>query len=367
MKRISQIDGLRAVASLLVVSFHYINNQLTNSQGTIGKFFAKLFSFGWAGVDLFFVLSGFLIGSILISNKKKNKYFSIFYIRRFVRIIPNYYLLILVFLLLGCIPFFKDDYFITGNNVIPIWSYFTMLQNVFMGMLKNMGNSAMSVTWSIGIEEQFYLVIPFIIYFFNKKFLPYLLLVFIIGANFFRWHYTNPTISFNIPAYVLLPCRMDAISIGIVIATIHSNVGLEAFVAKYKTQIMGLFVSIILICIFLFTAYQDLGIIKNTLFALFFGCLIMFAIGLPNSFYAKFLSFNWLTWIGKISYSLYLFHYLILGVFKKVAFTFLYTQTSITLFITSIAAFGFSILFSWLVYKYLETPSVTLGKKFNYN
>lgn len=84
MKRISQIDGLRAVASLLVVSFHYINNQLTNSQGTIGKFFAKLFSFGWAGVDLFFVLSGFLIGSILISNKKKNKYFSIFYIRRFV-------------------------------------------------------------------------------------------------------------------------------------------------------------------------------------------------------------------------------------------------------------------------------------------
>lgn len=366
MKRIKQIDGLRAIASLLVVSFHYINNQLTDATTAVGKIFAKLFSFGWAGVDLFFVLSGFLIGNILISNKHKKNYFSTFYIRRFVRIVPNYYLLILVFLLIGIIPFFKNDYFTTGNNVIPIWSYFSMLQNVFMGMYKNMGNEAMSVTWSIGIEEQFYLIIPFLIYFFNKKILPYLLVAFIIAANFFRWYYSNAAVSFNIPAYVLLPCRMDAISIGVIIALINNSIGLETFIKKYFKQILLFAIGISLICATLFIIYQNIGIIRNTLFALFFGCLIVFAIGLPNSLYAKILSTKWLIWIGKISYSLYLFHFLILGIFKKIAFEYFHFNYSVMLFITTTVAFVFSIFFSWLVYKYLETPTVSLGKKFNY-
>lgn len=366
MKRIKQIDGLRAIASLLVVSFHYINNQLTDSTTTMGKIFAKLFSFGWAGVDLFFVLSGFLIGSILITNKHKKNYFSTFYIRRFVRIVPNYYLLILIFLVIGIIPFFKNDYFTTGNSVIPIWSYFTMLQNVFMGAMKNMGNEAMSVTWSIGIEEQFYLVIPFLVYFFNKKVLPYLLIAFIITANFFRWHYTNAAVSFNIPAYVLLPCRMDAISIGVLIALINNAIGLEDFVKKYFKPILIFTACIVSICAVMFILYQDIGIIRNTLFALFFGCLIIFAIGLPNSLYAKLLSKKWLNWVGKISYSLYLFHFLILGVFKKIAFTYLHFNYSIALLIATVSAFVFSLFFSWLVYKYLETPTVSLGKKFNY-
>ena len=82
MKRIPQIDGLRAIAILLVISFHYVNNQLVNATDKIAKFFCFVTSFGWAGVDLFFVLSGFLIGSILIANKQKNKYFSTFYIEK---------------------------------------------------------------------------------------------------------------------------------------------------------------------------------------------------------------------------------------------------------------------------------------------
>jgi peptidoglycan/LPS O-acetylase OafA/YrhL len=366
LKRIKQIDGLRAVASLLVVSFHYINNQLVNSQSYFGKLFAKLFSFGWAGVDLFFVLSGFLIGSILISNKEKKNYFTTFYVRRFVRIIPTYYLLIFVFLLLGAIPYFKDDYFISGNNIIPTWSYFAMLQNVFMGSLKNMGNSAMSVSWSIGIEEQFYLVIPFLIYFINKRILPYLLVIFIIAANYFRYYYSEPNISFNIPAYLLLPCRMDAISIGVLIAWLNQVYGIEKFVKNYYKIILLSMFLVAAICASLFFLYQDIGIVRNTLFALFFGGLIIIALGKTESLYVKFLSINILTWIGKISYALYLFHYLILGVTKKIVGSYFNFDSSITLFFTSVFAFGFSILFSWLVYKFLETPTVALGKKFNY-
>ncbi|MCX6210151.1 MAG: acyltransferase [Bacteroidetes bacterium] len=264
MKRISQIDGLRAVASLLVVSFHYINNQLTDSTSFLGKLFAKLFSFGWAGVDLFFVLSGFLIGGILITNKNKKNYFSTFYIRRFVRIIPNYYLLILLFIILCAIPAFKNTYFLRDSDTIPTWSYFTMFHNVFMAKLNHMGNTAMSVTWSIGIEEQFYLIIPFIIYFTNKKLLPYLLIAFILLANVFRWVYITPETPW-IAAYVLLPCRMDAISLGVILAWINSTYSIEKFVEKNYKKILATMLFIVAICTVLFIIFKDIGVIRNTL------------------------------------------------------------------------------------------------------
>ena len=123
----------------MVVSFHYINNQLINSGSRIGKVIYKLTSFGWVGVDLFFVLSGFLIGTILMNNRGAKNYFSTFYIRRVVRIIPNYYLLIGLFVMIGLIPFFSSDYFLTGNNVIPVWAYLVMVHNIFIAHLQNFG------------------------------------------------------------------------------------------------------------------------------------------------------------------------------------------------------------------------------------
>ncbi len=365
MKRIPQIDGLRAIAILLVISFHYINNQLVNATDKIAKFFCLATSFGWAGVDLFFVLSGFLIGSILIANKHKNKFFSTFYIRRFVRIIPTYYLLIIFFIIICTIPFFKTNYFVAGNNVIPTWSYFLMMHNVYMGQLNNMGNNAMSVTWSIGIEEQFYLIIPFIIYYIKNKWLPFLLVFFIILANIFRFYYTTP--GQWIPAYVLLPCRMDAISFGVLIAWINSNYNLTTFATKYFKKISLIMISTVAICAFLYLKYQDIGIIRNSLFALFFACAIVFALSKPNSFYGKILANNALNWIGKISYSLYLFHYLIIGIFNVIATTYFKNIGTILGICTTILALLFTFLFSWIVYNYIEKPTVALGKKFNYN
>jgi peptidoglycan/LPS O-acetylase OafA/YrhL len=367
MKRIPQIDGLRALAILLVISFHYINNQLTGASSKIAKFFYFITSFGWAGVDLFFVLSGFLIGTILITNRQKDNYFSTFYIRRFVRIIPNYYLLIVVFIIISQISIFSTDYFVAGNKTIPTWSYFFMVHNLYMAALHNMGNSAMSVTWSIGIEEQFYLIIPFIIYYLKPKLLPFLLVCFIILANIFRFfHPVLPTEHFSIAAYVLLPCRMDAISFGVLIAWINCNYNLTDLVNKYFFKIIALMLSIVILCGLLVFLYKDIGIIRNSLFALFFACAIVVGLAKPQSLYGNFLGNKLLNWIGKISYSLYLFHYLILGVCIVIGEKIFLQPTSIERILISIVALAFSFTFSWLVYKYLETPFVKLGKKANY-
>jgi peptidoglycan/LPS O-acetylase OafA/YrhL len=90
--RIAQLDGLRGLAILLVLALHFLND---SNHGPFGSFlyrFGSAFRLGWAGVDLFFVLSGFLIGGILLDARSSSNYFSVFYIRRLHRIVPIFYL-----------------------------------------------------------------------------------------------------------------------------------------------------------------------------------------------------------------------------------------------------------------------------------
>ena len=360
--RIPELDGLRGIAILLVVSFHYINNQLVGHSNPFAKIAAKLTSFGWVGVDLFFVLSGFLIGSILIKNKKTTNFFSTFYIRRLVRIVPNYYLLILLFLLLVSIPFFSGSYFVTGNNNIPWWSYFLMVHNFYMAFLDNMGNPAMSVTWSIGIEEQFYIIFPFIVFYAKDTWLPYILLLAIIVASLLRLQYSS-----WISPYVLLPCRMDAISFGALIAWVNCRFDLKVLVYSWQKLLWIILFTDVIISFFLYYNFGDLGVIKHFLFAIFFSVCLVYALTFTNSWYSVFLRNSILRWVGSISYSLYLFHYLFLGVFHRIfsGSGFIGIVNLKDVFV-SLFALAFSLLFSRVIYQKLETPMVNFGKKFKY-
>src|SRR5882724_11376744 len=98
--RVPELDGLRGVAILLVLLFHYISLEGPTKTGSWSSFLQRIVIMGWTGVDLFFVLSGFLIGGILIDVRGSPNYFKTFYARRFFRIIPIYYLWILFYILL---------------------------------------------------------------------------------------------------------------------------------------------------------------------------------------------------------------------------------------------------------------------------
>lgn len=344
-----------------MIAFHYINNQLIYTKSTIGHFFYQITGFGWVGVDLFFVISGFLIGRILLEYKRTTLFFKAFYIRRFLRIVPVYYLLIFVFILIVNSDRFSDDVFLTGNNVIPTWSYFAMVHNFYMAAMESMGNKAMSVTWSIGIEEQFYLLFPLLLLFIKEKWLPCFLILSIVATVFFRSLYSN-----WIPAYVLLPCRMDAISFGILIAWIHKNYPLEIVVRKYKNFLLASAGLAVMICAVLFFLYKDMGIMRNSLIAFIFSCLIVLAIGMPTSGYSRFLGNSFLSWIAKLSYSLYLFHCLFLALARYTGGYFgdiRETSLAITISATALTA---SVLFSAALYKYIEQPMARFGKKYSY-
>lgn len=357
LSRIPAVDGLRGVAILAVLSFHFVNNQLVHSVMAAGRILAKMTSFGWAGVDLFFVLSGFLITTVLLEKKGSKNFFSSFFIRRIFRIIPCYYLLLVIFLLIQAVPYFSSNHLLVGNQAIPMLSYFAMVHNLFMANSNNLGNDVLSISWSIGIEEQFYIIFPFLVYWVDEKKIPIVLGLLVVIASVVRSQVDN-----WIPAYVLLPTRMDALSVGALVACFFRNGYFSHTMEKYKYHLFTLFVVDVCVCAYLYIENGDLGPIRHGLFAAAFGILLLFAL-YPIPVYTDILSLKPLQWVGKISYSLYLFHYLILAVFHHVAGNSngLVLESNLDLIVT-LTALSFSFIFAWALYNWFEGPFVTWGR-----
>ena len=137
--RIPELDGVRGVAILLVVLYHYL--YMGNfGTGPFAVFIAKITSLGWTGVDLFFVLSGFLIGGILLDHRASGNYFKTFYVRRVCRILPVYFLWVGLFFVLGWLLSSKASTWWYLHNFVPlphcpVWSYLVFLQNFWMAKM----------------------------------------------------------------------------------------------------------------------------------------------------------------------------------------------------------------------------------------
>jgi peptidoglycan/LPS O-acetylase OafA/YrhL len=142
--RLTGLDTLRAIAIALVLLSHY------NGFVARGSTFGFVGEVGWAGVDLFFVLSGYLIGNQLLAPAARGESLSLktFFARRLLRTLPNYYAVLAVYLLLPHSP-------IWGKTMAPVWNFLTFTQNFGM-----MYGQTFTHSWSLCIEEQFYFVLP---------------------------------------------------------------------------------------------------------------------------------------------------------------------------------------------------------------
>jgi peptidoglycan/LPS O-acetylase OafA/YrhL len=141
--RMHGLDTLRAAAIVLVMLFHY--QIFVSHESTFGV----LGDIGWVGVDLFFALSGYLIGHQILSALANRREFSLktFYIRRFLRTLPNYYVVLALYFL---IPWFRGK-----GELPPLWKFLSFTQNYDLR-----AGTAFSHAWSLCVEEQFYLLLP---------------------------------------------------------------------------------------------------------------------------------------------------------------------------------------------------------------
>lgn len=162
LKYFKELDGVRGLAAIMVVLFHI--KQSGVGHDIVARTLYKAGNFGQTGVILFFVLSGFLITRILLVSKYKESYFKKFYIRRSLRIFPLYYLALAIYVII--IPYF------TTGKVVPFsqsWSFWVYLQNI--GFTFKWSLTGPNHFWSLAVEEHFYLVWPFAVYFLSEKWL----------------------------------------------------------------------------------------------------------------------------------------------------------------------------------------------------
>jgi peptidoglycan/LPS O-acetylase OafA/YrhL len=291
-----QLDSLRAVAVILVIISHWFSAE---------HFFNRYTANGTLGVTLFFVLSGFLITGILLKSKsivenggEIKKAFTIFYIRRSLRIFPVYYLLLLILVAINSSAIRESFWwhFFYGSN------FFFWLKGEFGGHLSHF--------WSLAVEEQFYLVWPALILFVKRKYIPHVLFTGIAAAILFRYFITS---SSNELGRILMPGSLDSFCIGgLLVYGKQSGASLyKTYVKSRKLFLAGAF----LLLIAVHTAYfKSLSLQFHTAF-FYFLISVSFAVIIDRvadtvhtPVIAWILNNKALLYIGKISYGLYLFH-----------------------------------------------------------
>jgi peptidoglycan/LPS O-acetylase OafA/YrhL len=359
--RVPELDGIRGLAVSMVLVFHFVNNQVGSiaDPSRFSQILFKVTSTFWSGVDLFFILSGYLIGSILLKNKHAGNYFKAFYFRRILRIAPLYYLLILIYLALKYFQFPDPGKFIFGNE-IPIWPYFLFLQNYFMGFLNTLASPPLTPTWSLAIEEQFYLLLPSLIFFVRKKYIPYILVACILIAPFFR------SLAINwYQEYTSFHTRMDTLMFGVLISYLVQEKNLLSFLKGKEITVLVVFI-IVLISGGYFSVIQKIGVFNHSFFMIIYGLLLVCALAYNKSFIGVFFRIKFLRWIGYLSYSIYIFHQLIVGVLHAVLLDQNPRLGNLNDLLVTSLALVVTIVFSYIVHMKLEYPLIRFGQKFKY-
>ena len=234
-ERVPELDGLRGTAIFMVVVFHYLEQQGTVGGGGLTPILQRLVLMGWSGVDLFFVLSGFLIGGILVDARNSPSYFKTFYTRRFFRIIPIYYLWILAYIVLisvaGAALRARSNSGVIMALGTPIYAHFFFLQNLMVLPFAGLAGAWFSHLWSLAVEEQFYLVSPLVVQLLSKRLLTIFLACVIAAAPLLRVtllaKHTDPWL-----VNVLMPCRADSLAIGMLAALFWRREGFREWLSE---------------------------------------------------------------------------------------------------------------------------------------
>lgn len=360
------LNGIRAIAAILVVWYHIEQIKSSNSVFNISSF-PFIHKLGATGVTLFFVLSGFLITYLLYTEQKVTKNISIlqFYMRRILRIWPLYFLIIVLSLL----------YDIYINNWTYIHGFFSVKILLFVAFLPNVYTILFSASgfptqlWSVGSEEQFYLIWPHLI---KRKIIKSLksivLLIVVISFLRFSLKMLDDEYSlvyggvdlYNLGWRFLYFFRVDCMAVGAIAAFLYFNKiefnKVLNFLYAKPIQLINLFLLVLILYVEPF-----LGIFQDTVLAVLFAVIIInVATNKKSILNFEFPVFNFL---GKISYGMYIYHPLILIILVK----FLKQQNLVNSISSNIILYTsvilFTVIVSYLSFKYFEKPFLNLKKK----
>jgi peptidoglycan/LPS O-acetylase OafA/YrhL len=356
--RIAEIDGLRGVAVLLVIQFHWIVClPYFNEVRVAVPFLSKLMLTGWCGVDIFFVISGFLIGGILIDRRESPNQYRVFFGRRALRIVPIYYLLLVI---LALVPPALSS---STVREVPLWGFFAFVQNFFTS-LGWRAPGPFGPLWSIAIEEQFYLLAPLILWFAPRRFAFYLLAAAVVFAPILRYILESDWLPLRISAWDFTPARLDGLALGVLGAGLIRSERLRAILGSarraHRRTLIGLGIVIVALCQF---SMMNIGgpiqaVAISLLNVSFLATLLYVVLHGPDSRTAWLLRLPALLSVGRVSYFLYLFH------IPALLFV-LHSGLRSAVVVLPLAALVVGSL-AWISWHWFEGPLIALGRRLRY-
>ena len=311
-EHIPELDGIRGLAIAAVLAYHF-----GSFEGGTGfaRLWSEILGLGWSGVDLFFVLSGFLITGILLDTKESVNYFVAFYMRRVLRIFPLYFAVLLLFFHVAVplahhfhkwltLPIYNEKWF---------WIY---VANWPIG--RHEGISVLTPFWSLSVEEQFYIVWPSVVYFLPRRALAYFAGALIVTALVLRC--LNSPDPGGIYVYVWTHFRMDSLAFGALCALIYRDATWKERCRRWIAPVACMAAAaVVFICLKQGTtdgAPVPMQRYGYTVLAVLYSCVLLRgAIGsgsgdrLSNA-----LKWRPLVRLGTVSYGVYVLHYMIFHV-----------------------------------------------------
>lgn len=246
------------------------------------------------------------------------------------------------------------------ENAMPWWTYFLFLQNIAMGLEGSFGANFLGITWSLAVEEQFYLLAPFCMLIFGRKIFVYSLVPLILLALALRIAFPG------FQGYVNMPFRMDALLMGVGISALYRNPIAWNKMMANRTYFFFLFLVLSLLSILLILR-NDFGAFRFFWFAVVFSAFLILALLYSGTKITFFLRGKVLCFFGAISYGLYMYHQAISGLmhgfFGVEGVPNLKTMNSMTLTIISAVA---SVFLAWLSLHFFERRFLEIGKLFKY-
>ena len=369
---VPELDGIRGAAIVMVMALHFICTLVPKQPNRIEFIAARLTGYGAWGVDLFFVLSGFLITGILWDTRGNTHYFRTFYARRTLRIFPLYYGILLVLTVL-----LPESWLVAhAPSVLEIrrvrgwlWPYLT---NVYVAKQGGFTIPYVSHFWTLAIEEHFYLVWPFVVGLIERSAvmrvcvaLSSLALALRVAA-----HFAHLNIYY---AHTLTPCRLDSLCIGSWLAlAARGPLGLTGLAKKAKPMLTLAALGILGTSLWHNRVGGEGSVaeaVRDLFLSLFFGWLIVLASSAGGPAWLKMsLRLRGLRLLGKYSYGLYVFHGMVAYYFGEHStlqfFTRITGTETVALFVQATVGAIVSVLIAVLSYELFELHFLRLKKLF---